>query len=282
MPSLPTGLSSADAQDDFVRARRREALRRLARRVSRERGDIDVILPFDEVVRALGRTGERQLGLQVVDLDSIVGTVDRLTGFDRAFRPTNARVRARWERIAGAVRRGEPMPPVSLYRIGEVHFVKDGHHRVSVARAMGWQTIDAYVTEVLTKVGAERGLRMEDLPHKSNERLFRERVPLPQQHAARISLTDADDYPRLAEGVEAWGFRDMQARGDFLDRGDVARQWFEREYDPVTRMLRDAGMLVGGTETDCYLRVAEERYRLLQSHDWSEEILTRLRRARGG
>ena len=109
-----------------------------------------MILPFDEVVAALGRVGERDLGLHALPLDSIVGTVDRRSGFDREFRPTTSRVRTRWERIAAAMRRGDPLPPISVYRIGEVHFVRDGHHRVSVARALGHETIDAYVTEILT------------------------------------------------------------------------------------------------------------------------------------
>src|SRR3982750_1169111 len=106
MPPLPTGLSAPDAQDDFRRARRRQAVSRLARFLTRERGDVDVILPFDEVVAALGRTGERDLGLHALPLDSIVGTVDRRSGFDREFRPTTWRVGPRWERIAAAMRGG--------------------------------------------------------------------------------------------------------------------------------------------------------------------------------
>jgi hypothetical protein len=118
--------------------------------VSRDPGDVDVILPFDEVVAALGRVEERYVGLQTIDLDTVLGTVgrDRAGGFDRQFRPTTARVRARWERIANAARRGEPLPPISVYRIGDVHFVRDGHHRVSVARARGALTIDATVDGV--------------------------------------------------------------------------------------------------------------------------------------
>ena len=85
-------------------------LARAGRVLLRERGDVDVILPFDEVVAALGRVGERELGLQVVALETIVGTTDRLSGFDRQFRPTSGRVRGRWERIAAAMHRGEPLP----------------------------------------------------------------------------------------------------------------------------------------------------------------------------
>ena len=184
-PPLDTGFPSADAQDDFLRVRRRQVMSRLARRVGREPGDVDVILPYDEVVAALGYLEESYVGLKTVPLDSILGTVDRAKGFDRQFRPTTARVRARWERIANAVRRGEPMPPISLFQIGEVYFVRDGHHRVSVARALGRTDIDAYVVEVRTRVGADRTLRVDDLPKKSHERVFYERVPLPSRARGR-------------------------------------------------------------------------------------------------
>jgi hypothetical protein len=279
MPPLRTGLASADAQDDFQRARRRQMMARMAR-VLTGQGDVDVILPFDEVVAALGRVGERDAGLQVIPLHTIVGTVDRATGFDRQFRPTTQRVRTRWERIAAAMRRGEAMPPIDVYRIGEVHFVKDGHHRVSVARALGHHEIEARVTEVLTRVGAGRELHVHDLPVKSNERLFHERVPLPGAARERIRLSDSDDYPKLAEGVEAWGFRLMQETGDPLDRVKVARRWYVDEYEPVVAMLRDAGMLGKGTEAEAYMRVASERYRLLRTHEWSADVLNELRSAR--
>jgi hypothetical protein len=154
-----TGFPAADAQDDFLRVRRQQAVRALGRRLSRADHDIEAMLPFDEVVAELGRVGEVDRRLQVVQLDSIVGSVDRGKEFDRSFRPTSSQVRLRWERIAQAMRRGESLPPVSLYRIGDVHFVRDGHHRVSVARASAASDIEGYVTEVLTRVGADRGLR---------------------------------------------------------------------------------------------------------------------------
>src|SRR3954466_4247053 len=242
MPALPTGLAGQDAQDDFQRARRRQMMARMAR-VLTGQGDVDVILPFDEVVAALGRVGERGLGLQVIPLDSIVGTVDRATGFDREFRPTTSRVRQRWERIAAAMRRGEAMPPIDVYRVGEVYFVKDGHHRVSVARALGRHDIDARVTDVVTRVDAPRGLLRADLPLKSHERVFFERVPLPPRARDRVRPSDPWDYAKLAEGIEAWGWRHTQEHdGRPRDRAELARSWYEEEYVPVVTLLRDAGM----------------------------------------
>src|SRR4051812_26337190 len=173
-----TGFPTNDAQEDFSRARRRQVLSRIGERMRGQPSDVSMILPFDEVVDALGRTGERSLGLQTIPLDSIVGTVGRTHDFDRSFRPTSNRSRPRWERIANAQRRGKGMPPIAVYRIGDMHFVRDGHHRVSVARAQGRNDIDAYVTEVTTKIGADRAIRLADLPLKDHLRMFLERVPL--------------------------------------------------------------------------------------------------------
>jgi hypothetical protein len=272
-----TGFPGTDAQFDFGRARRQRALSRLSKRLRGEPGDVNVILPFEEVVEALGRRGERSLGLQVIDLDSIVGTVDRGREFDRSFRPTSGKVRARWERIAEAQRRGKSMPPIDVYRIGELHFVKDGHHRVSVARALGHDTIDAYVTEVITEVGPEREITLADLPLKSHERLFHERVPLPPEARERIKPSSRSAYACLAEGVEAWGFRLMQACGEFMTREQVAEAWFREEYEPVTEMLREAGIAASGNETDAYMAVVSLRYLLLRTHQWDESVLDALR-----
>jgi len=272
-----TGFPGTDAQFDFSRARRRRALSRLANRLRGEPSDVNLILPFEEVVEALGRRGEKSLGLQTIELDSIVGTVDRGREFDRRFQPTSGSVRTRWERIAAAQRRGEAMPPIDVYRIGELHFVKDGHHRVSVARALGLDVIDAYVTEVTTAVGPGRDVTLADLPVKSHERLFFERVPLPPDARGRVELSDPDDYSQLAEGIEAWGFRMMQARGEWVSREEVAEAWFRDEFEPVVAMLREADLIGKRSEAEAYMRVAEVRWRLLRTHDWDEEIIQRLR-----
>jgi hypothetical protein len=169
------------------------------------------------------------------------------------------------------------MPPISVYRIGDMHFVRDGHHRVSVARAHGLTDIDAYVTEVRTMVGAEGTITVADLPVKGHERLFFERVPLAKEARAEIALTDPWRYAELAEGVEAWGFRTMQGRGELLTREEVAGCWLEDEYRPVVAMLRESGMIGDGTETDAYMLVVGERYRLMRTHEWNDDVLERIR-----
>jgi hypothetical protein len=277
---VSTGFPEPDAQGDFARARRSSLLAEIGRRLRREPSDVGLILPFEEVVEALGRVGQRDLGLRVVPLDAIVGTVDRTAEFDRGFRPTSPRLRSRWERINAAQRRGASMPPVSLYKVGDLYFVRDGHHRVSVAKSLGRTDIDAYVTEVDTRVRLSADTRLSDLPLKDHERLFRERVPLPADARRRIGVSDPRAYGTLAEAVEAWGFRVMQHRGTFMDRREVARLWFEEEYVPVVEMLRSGDLVASGeTETDAYLRIAERRYDVLRTHAWSDEVLGELREA---
>ena len=272
-----TGFPVADAENDFLRARRRQVLSRLATWLRRQPDDVNIMLPFDEVVAALGRTGERRLGLQVITLDSIVGSVDRQREFDRRFRPTSGQVRERWQRLALAQRRGESIPPIEVYRVGDMHFVVDGHHRVSVAHALRLKTIDSYVTEVMTRL-SPGGIRYRgDLLVKDYRRIFLDRVPLVGEPRRAVMLTDPWDYAELAESVEAWGFRLMQDEGRYLDRPTVARRWHDEEFVPVVRMLRQAGMIETQTEAEAYMWVASERYRLIRTHRWDDDVITAVR-----
>ena len=275
--TMDTGQPQQDAEHDFTQARRKRALSKIAARLRFEPDDVSAMLPFEEVVEALGRRSEHDLGLQTITLDSIVGTVARRRGeFDRSFKPASKGVRGRWQSIALARRRGESMPPIDVYRIGELHFVEDGHHRVSVAWALGDTHIEAHVKEVHTVLGAGRELQLRDLPLKRHERVFRERVPLRAELRERIELSDEWRYAQLATLVEAWGLRASHARERLLSRAEIAEAWFHEEYEPVVEVLSEAQLGGKGTETERYLRIAMLRFLLLQTHEWTEDILERL------
>lgn len=275
-----TGFARADAENDFMRVRRHQVLSKLATWMRREPDDVNMVLPYDEVVAALGYVGEHYLGARVIDLDSIVGSVDKTRDFDRRFRPTTGRVRERWERMAMAQRRGESFPPIDVYRVGDLHFVKDGHHRVSIALAMEQRTIEGYVTEVKTRLSAEGIRRRGDLILKDYRRIFLERVPLTGEARSAISVSDPWTYAELGEAVEAWGFRLLQDECQFHDRHEVARRWYDEEYVPVVQMLRQADLIGNRTEADAYLKVIGERYRLIRQHTWNDDVLERLRASR--
>ncbi|MFL6031885.1 MAG: hypothetical protein ACJ73Y_03840 [Rubrobacteraceae bacterium] len=132
---------------DFVRARHRALAGRLAAFLRRERWDM---VSFDEVKRAERATGGLRLGRREVEVSRIVGSVGRYRQFDRGFMPKKGNLRDKWKRVDRAFVRGEELPPVSLYKIGDKYFVQDGNHRVSVARYQGVEMIDAEVVELLT------------------------------------------------------------------------------------------------------------------------------------
>jgi hypothetical protein len=142
---------------DFVRARHRALA---GRAVAFLRGDKECgdLLSYDEVKRSARANGGLRLGRRDVEVSKIVGSVGRYRQFDRGFMPKKASLEGKWKRVDRAFVRGEELPPVSLYKIGDKFFVDDGNHRVSVARYQGVEMIDAEVVEFLTpaSVGGRR------------------------------------------------------------------------------------------------------------------------------
>jgi len=276
-----SGSARVDAESDFLRARRHQVLSALAARLRNDTDDVVQSMSFDEVVEALGRRGEHYVGTKVIGLDSIVGSVDRARDFDRRFRPTSGRSRERWERLARANRTGEVIPPIEVYQIGDYYFVRDGHHRVSVARSLGVNLIEARITAIdtlLTPVGIDA---KSDLELKVWRRLMLERVPFTGEARAAVAVDSPEQYGVIAETVEAWAARTMHAEGQYMDRETMARRWYDEEFKPVVDMIERAGVR-GDKErpAEAYLRVAGERYRLIREHEWSAEVLDEVRKAK--
>lgn len=276
-----SGSARVDAESDFLKARRRQVLAALAARVRNDTDDVVQSMSFDDVVDALGRRGEHYVGTKVIRLDSIVGSVDKARDFDRRFRPTSGRSRERWERLARANRTGEVIPPIDVYRIGDYHFVRDGHHRVSVARSLGVDLIEARITEIdtlLTPVGIDA---RSDLELKFWRRLMLERVPFTGEARAAVAVDTPEMYGEIAENAEAWAARRMFAEGVYMDQATMARRWYAEEFKPVVELIEEAGVR-GPKErpAEAYLRVACERYRLIREHEWNAEIVEQVRKAR--
>jgi hypothetical protein len=146
---METGNHAIDAETAFARERRRRRRARVGDWLMRRPRSSRCLASLDDVLGSAPPAGRRAVGIREVPLTSIVGTAEtgKARAFDRRFRPPS-RSRNRWERLWVAARRGAPLPPISVYRLGSRHFVQDGHHRVSVARTLGMAAIDAEVTEL--------------------------------------------------------------------------------------------------------------------------------------
>ncbi len=132
---------------DFTRARRKATLRRIRARLRKDLSP-NRLLSLDEVKGSLGAFNQVYRGMRVVPVEKIAGSLNRYGDFDSTFLPTRDSLETKWKSIDYAYHRTVELPPVSLFKIGERHFVVDGNHRVSVARYQGVEYIDAEVTEI--------------------------------------------------------------------------------------------------------------------------------------
>ncbi len=278
MARFDSGSPRADAESDFIRARRQQVLSNVARRMRGHGEDSAQSLPFQEVIDALGIVSEQPLGVQVIPVKNIVGSVDKVRDFDPKFRPTSGRSRQRWERLAQAMRTGQSFPPIDVYQVGDMYFVRDGHHRVSVCRALDIPVIDADVTKVVTLTEPTDVRSRADLTAKELRRAMLQRVPLRKSRRADVTLTNAESYPFLAEMVEAWAARTMFEEHEVMDRATAAARWYEEEYVPVLDLIESHGLRQNDeTDADAYMRIARDRYHTFFTHLWNDEIAEALR-----
>jgi hypothetical protein len=277
------------ADKDFSRARRRAFLRRIGAFLRQDPGS-NQLLSFDEVKSALGAVEQVYLGMREVPVEKIVGSVGRHRDFDRAFLPSTGDLEVRWKRIDQMMHRAEELPPVSLYKIGDAYFVRDGNHRVSVAHQLGVEIIDAEVIELRSRVPIDSALTARDLLHKIEHRRLLERLPLDRVlPEIRLDLSDVADYRRLATYIEAHGFRLSQLWKRYVSPEETLRDWYEYQYAPIAQMVREERILdafPGRTELDLYLWISNHRERLaLEARDEAippeaakEDILRKRRR----
>jgi hypothetical protein len=259
------------ADKDFSRARRRAFLRRIGAFLRNDPGS-NQLLSFDEVKSALGAVEQVYLGMRTVEVEKIVGSVGRHRDFDRAFLPSKGDLGARWKRIDEMMHRAEELPPIGLYKIGDAYFVRDGNHRVSVARQQGVEMIDAEVIELRSRVPIDSAITARDLLHKLEQRRLLERLPFDRViPEVRVELSDVSDYRKLTTYVEAHGFRLSQLWRRYVSPEETLRDWYEYQYAPVARMVREERILDAfpdRTELDLFLWIFDHRERLaLEARD---------------
>lgn len=257
-----------EARSDFDHAFFKGFWRRLAAWLTGQRHS--ELLPFDEVRERLPMTGQRYAGLRQVPLNQIVGSVGRYRDFDRAFLPIQQRTRTRWENIDKAHLREVSLPPVELYKIDEVYFVKDGNHRVSVARERGQEFIDAVVIEIDVPVPLTPDLQMGDLARKEAYAGFLNRTELNRIHPeADIETASKAEYAQLLEHIDGHRWFMSKQRGRELSYAEAVASWYENVYLPIIEIIRENEILTefpGVKEADLYLWLVKYQWYLHQAY----------------
>lgn len=238
------------------------------------RGKSIDLLRFEEVRQRLRLRNERYLGLREIPVDKIVGSVGRYRDFTRSFLPRTNAVRSRWQRLDALARGPEGFPPIEVYKVGEVYFVIDGNHRVSVARQLGSKTIEAYVTELPTSIPLEPETTTDDLITKEGYAEFLQRTKLDVlRPGAQIILTEPYRYQQLLEHISVHRyFLGLEQKRD-ISWDEAVGSWYDIVYLPMIELIRHFNVLEhfpGRTEADLYawLIKHQEALRLHLGGDW--------------
>jgi uncharacterized membrane protein YfbV (UPF0208 family) len=255
------------AQEDFERAYRRGFWRKLSSWLTGERNEL---LPFDAVRDRIPLRGQHYIGLKQIPIEQIVGSMGRYRDFDRAFLPRQARTRGRWESIDSAHYDDVILPPVELYKMGEVYFVRDGNHRVSVAREQGQEFVDAYVTEIDVSVPLTADVQIDDLDLKAEYAAFLEETSLNSiRPSARIELTISGEYERLLEHISVHRWYLGKGRHAEIPYEEAVASWYDKVYSPLVELIIEKQLLENfpdRTEADLYLWIIEYEWFLREAY----------------
>jgi nucleotide-binding universal stress UspA family protein len=242
--------------------------------VARFTGKSADLLSYDEVRKKLHAVEESWEELQDIPLDAIVGSVDRYSDFTRSFLPRYDSDKDRWTRVQVAVTEPTGLPPIEVYRIGNVYFVRDGNHRVSVARQLGADHIQAYVIVVHTKVPLSPDDQPDDLILKAEYAKFLEHTKIDRLLPnVNFILTVPGQYHRLEEHIQVHHyFMGLDQQRD-VPYDEAVIHWYEEYYLPIVEIIRERGILrdfPGRTETDLYLWISE--HRAILAENFGQEI----------
>ena len=232
-------------------------------------GQPNTLLSFDEIKEKLRVGGPIYRGVKTVPVEQIVGSLNRYQDFDRVFLPTQSETAERWQRVDQAFYQDISLPPVLLYKVGQVYFVVDGHHRVSVAREQGQLFIEAEIRECATKVNVTiDNLRPEDLEILSEKVDFIERTGIDRiRPGSNIKMSIPDGFDRMLEHIAVHHyFMGIDQKRDISEEEAVAL-WYDTVYLPIVLVIRESGILdefPGKTEGDLYLWVLDHQHYLAE------------------
>lgn len=256
----------------FHESRRKALLEALLDGIRRQPTDM---LAFEPVRACLNIHGQVALGHQIVPVDHIIGSEGRYSDFDRRFLPRTEAVEERWRSVERAMDRLIDLPPVDLWKISDVYFVRDGNHRVSVARWMGQGHIDALVTELLVDVPLTPDLSVRTLLFAEEYSDFLEWTNL---HALRpnqrIEFSELCGYLELVRHINIYRYSLGQQLGRAIERDEAVAGWYDIIYTPIVQVIRDQRAIKrfpGRTEADLYRWVMDNRAAMGEAADQTSE-----------
>ncbi len=250
---------------DFSKARLKSFINQI---ISAFSGRPTNLLSYDDVKEKLHIGGPIYRGVKTIRVEQIAGSLNRYHEFDRAFLPKEDQLASRWQKVDRAFYQDIHLPPVVLYKVGDVYFVVDGHHRVSVAREQGQEYIEAEVRECATRVNITPNIKTEDLEILGAKVHFLERTALDHiRPDANIKTTIPDGFERMLEHIAVHRyFMGLDLKRDISEEEAVAH-WYDTVYVPIVAIIRSSKILKDfkdKTEADLYLWTLDHQHYLIQ------------------
>jgi nucleotide-binding universal stress UspA family protein len=259
----------SSAVQDFYRARSQAALKEVLARLT---GRSIELLSYEDVRQKVRASGVVSRSLQEIPVEAIIGSVGRYNDFTRDFLPRHDSDQTRWANVKVAVNDLTGVPPVELYKVGDIYFVHDGHHRISVARQLGNTHVQAYVTEIKSKVPLSPDIKPDDLILKAEYADFLEITQLDQlRPEADLSVTVPGQYQKLLEHIEVHRhYMGLEEQRE-IPYQEAVGHWYDYVYRPAVDVIRELRILddfPNRTETDLYLWIAKRRENIQKDLGW--------------
>ena len=241
---------------DFYKARKRARFQTLMGTLTWKNTDL---LSLYEVTSIIKPKGETYVGMRTIRVDRIIGSEGRYHDFSAAFYPKKLMLRNRWASIDSALYQDVILPPISVFSLGGWYFVRDGNHRVSVAKSQGVEWIDAEVVNLDSQIPLEEGLTMKELKrrvvHFERDAFIEQYKPsyLPM---GDIVFTSPGAYPEMVNHILVHKYFINQGIDHEIPFEEAAISWYRNVYHPILEAIREEHILIeypGFTEGDMYL-----------------------------
>lgn len=266
---MPNSINYSKAVSDFHEARRKAELQII---LDRLRGESNRLLSFEAVRQAMKAVEGNQRKLKEIPLDAIIGSVGRYSDFTRDFLPRHDNVKHRWAAIMEKAIGLEGLPPIDVYQIGDAYFVQDGNHRVSVARELGATQIQAFVTEVKTRIPFSPDVQPDQLIMIAEHLNFVEQTKIDQLRPnADLEVTAPGQFPILEEHISVHQYFMGIDKGHEIKYEDAVTHWYDHIYLPVVDVIKEHHILdhfPHRTETDLYLWISKHGADLEEALGW--------------
>ncbi|MDR1029392.1 MAG: transcriptional regulator [Treponema sp.] len=249
------------AAEDFSRARNKAILSRIQHFMHRDK---DQLLSFNDVKEILKPRNQVYRGMQVVPVKLIVGSEGRYRDFNKFFLPRAEHLRRRWERVDQARLKEITLPAIQLYEIGGVYFVRDGNHRVSVAKAQGIESIDAEVTSLSSEITITPSQTVDELRESLLEyekKIFYEKTQFGElTRDYELDFTAAGRYDVIYNHILVHKYYLNQHVVGEIPFSDALVSWYNNVYDPIIQIIKDEWIELnfpGYTASDLYVWIVK-------------------------